>query len=295
MRRATPIFVLGMQRSGTTWVSNMLEGSGVVAAVTAEEHHGVHESVFFSHFAHGFEPFQDANARRRFREAFLKSDYFLLTDLLPDVVDEALLNALDYADVFDAVMQTLAARDGKTHWLEKSPHHTMLAEELADRFPDALFVCVVRESRSLIASRLAAYGREPSRNLRRVVDILRGALVNSLYLRRLQRFAEGCDRAMLLRYETFRRDQSRGRGQLVQFLRLSVPADNLVSTFAPNTSHIRADTQLLSSFDTLLIRVGDAFGRLLPLSLLSLIERKRRKSRGLAWPDWVWQRTGYRP
>ena len=38
------VFVLGLQRSGTTWVANMLHGSGSVAAVAAEDHRGVHES-----------------------------------------------------------------------------------------------------------------------------------------------------------------------------------------------------------------------------------------------------------
>ncbi|MFP7569967.1 sulfotransferase family protein [Marivita sp. S2033] len=291
-----PVFVLGLQRSGTTWVANMLAGSGAVAAVAAAEHRGVHESIFFSHFARAFGSFDDPAARRRFQQAFAQSDYFLLTGLSEAFLDEIVSRAQDYADVFAIVMEEVATRTNCDHWLEKSPHHTLLADELAARFPAAKFVCITRSSMTLIASRLAAYGRVPSRGMARSVDILRGALVNALYTRFLEDVATRLkQRAMLVRYDDLVADLPSHRRGLVAFLGLQVDPDLLESKFSANTSHDRRDTRQMSSWDRALIRVGDWLGRVLPLSVLSKIEQKRRKSRGIDWPDWVWMKSGYKP
>ena len=292
---AVPVFVLGLQRSGTTWVANLLASSDAIAAVTAEEHRGVHESIFFSHFATAFGPFENADARSDFRAAFAASDYFLLSELSEAVLDDAIAQATDYAGVFAKVMDALAAREGCAFWLEKSPHHTRLAENLAQRFPDAWFVCVTRSSNSLISSRLAAFGRTPPRRAKRAADILRGTLVNSMNARRLRRFAADCDRALLLRYEDLLADEPGGKHDLSEFLRLRVAPDTMRSSFAPNSSHRNATTRHLSSFDRVLIALGDLVGWFLPLRLLIELETRRQIARGVDWPDWVWVRSGFRP
>jgi hypothetical protein len=292
---AAPIFVLGLQRSGTTWIANLLAGSGVVCAVAAESHRGVHESLFFSHFANAFGSFEDAEDRAAFRVAFAASDYFLLTGLPEATLDEAIAQERDHAGVFERVMNALAEREHCAHWLEKSPHHTLLAERLASRFPAARFVCVARSTPSLIASRLSAYGRENPHGFRRAADILRGALVNALYTRRLKRFAAGCDRARLFCYDAFVADERRGKRDLSVFLGLGVDPEALHSAFAPNSSHADDRTRRLSRADRLLISLGDALGAVAPLDWLSSVETARRRARGVDWPDWVWRRTGFRP
>ncbi|CTQ34792.1 sulfotransferase family protein [Jannaschia rubra] len=293
---ARAVFVLGLQRSGTTWVANMLHGSGAVAAVAAEDHRGVHESLFFSHFARAFGPLSDPAARDAFRTAFAASDYWLLTGLPDALLDAAIATARDHAQVFEVVMDAVADRQGAPLWLEKSPHHTLLARDLARRYPAARFVCVTRDSRTLIASRLSAYGRSPPRGARRLADIARGALANALHTRYLRRFAAAEPRAHLLRYDTLAADPDRGRADLVRALGLAVAPDTLVSAFAPNTSHDRgAGTRRLSGLDLAVVRLADALGRALPLGVLGRIERRRRERRGADWPGWVWRRSGFDP
>ena len=46
-----PLFILGKQRSGTTWLANQLSQHSQIAAVRSDHHNGVHESAFFSHVA----------------------------------------------------------------------------------------------------------------------------------------------------------------------------------------------------------------------------------------------------
>lgn len=293
---ARAVFVLGLQRSGTTWVANMLHGSGGIAAVTAEDHRGVHESLFFSHFARAFGPLPDPHARAAFRTAFAASDYWILTELPDSVLDASLETSDDHAGVFERVMDAVADRLGTPLWLEKSPHHTLLARTLARRYPASRFVCVIRDSRTLLASRLSAYGRSPPRGAKRLADILRGALANALHTRYLRRFAADVPNAHLVDYDTLTADPDKGRADLVRFLDLPVSPDALVSSFAPNTSHDRTPgSRHMSGLDRAAIRLGDILGGLVPLALLVRIERGRREERGANWPDWVWRRSGFRP
>ncbi|OED49885.1 sulfotransferase family protein [Leisingera sp. S232] len=290
------IFVLGLQRSGTTWLANMIVGSGVVAAVTAPEHQGVHESVFFSHFARAFGEFANPTARADFEEALAQSDYFLLTGLPRAFLRDTVATAQDYAEVFERLMRRVMVDQGSRRWLEKSPHHTLLAAELAARYPKAQFICVARRSETLLASRLAAYGRIPSRGMKRLGDLLRGALVNALYTRHLTGFAKGNPQVLMMRYDDFAKDIEPGRAALIDFLRLPVAPTALHSAFAANSSHaIDGKTRMLSAVDRLMIRLGDGLGAVLPLALLTAIEARRRKRRGTDWPDWVWQKSGWRP
>jgi hypothetical protein len=290
------VFVLGLQRSGTTWVANMLHGSGSVAAVAAEDHRGVHESLFFSHFARVFTPLSDRDTRAAFRAAFVSSDYWLLGGLPDETLDDIMSSAKDHAAVFEAMMDAVADRQQAPLWLEKSPHHTLLARALAQRFPAARFVCVIRDSRTLIASRLSAYGRSPRKGPGRLVDIVRGALANALHTRYLRRFAADDPRAHLVQYDALAADPDGGRAALVRALDLPVSPDALVSRFAANTSHDRdPSTRRLSRTDRAAVALGDALGRILPIALLGRIERKRRQARGADWPDWVWKRSGFRP
>jgi hypothetical protein len=296
MIEPVPIFVLGLQRSGTTWVANMLAGSGRASAVEAEDHRGVHESIFFSHFALAFGPLADPAARARFAEAFGASDYFLLSGLSQADLADIVANAHSYADVFGRMMDTMALRAGTQFWVEKSPDHTLLGNELSAAFPMARFICVVRGSRDLVASRLAAPGHPPARGLKRCLDALRGAVVNQLHARYLARFCRTCDRAMLLRYEDLLRDPQSERARIVDFLELDIPPAALESRYAPNTSHDRgASTRRLSALDLACVRVGDTLGRLVPLGAVAAVRSGIARRRGVVWPDWCWKRSGYMP
>jgi hypothetical protein len=290
-----PIFVLGLQRSGTTWVANMLAGSGRVSAVEAEDHRGVHESIFFSHFAVAFGPFDDPTARVRFVEAFAASDYFLLSGLSPDDLAGMVGRARSHAEVFAGVMDAMAARAGNRFWVEKSPDHTLLATALAATFPAARFVCVVRDSRSLVTSRLAAYGRTPARGLKRKRDLLRGAAVNQLHARHLARFCRTCDRALLVSYGDLLRDPAGTRARIAAFLGSGLAPEALESRYAPNTSHAGTATRRLSGLDVACIAMGDAIARLVPLGALAAVHARIGRRRGVAWPDWCWKRSGYVP
>ncbi|MEZ5911952.1 MAG: sulfotransferase [Paracoccaceae bacterium] len=103
-----PVFVLGIQRSGTTLAANLLAAHPEIAAVVAARHQGVHESVFFSHFARVFGPWQNNEARARAAEAFCRSDYARLAGQCGAECEAAMRAAPSPEAAFRAVMDRLA-------------------------------------------------------------------------------------------------------------------------------------------------------------------------------------------
>ena len=76
-------------------------------------------------------------------------------ELLPDDVDAiaARLPVREHARVFAAVMDRLAAREGKPRWLEKTPTHIFSISKIIEAVPCARFVEIVRDARDVLASK----------------------------------------------------------------------------------------------------------------------------------------------
>jgi Sulfotransferase family len=289
-----PIFVLGLQRSGTTWVANMLGAHSQVACVESEDHHGVHESVFFSHFARTYGDLGDDGNFRRFATDFAASDYYVLTG-----IEESWLwhrRPTNYTAAFRDLMEEMARRRRARFWIEKSPHHTLLCRQLARDFPDARFVCVVRESLSRVRSLLWSLRRKPPSYPGRIGFLLAACAANDLYGRTLERFSFECDRSILVRYEDLLRDAEGNLRRIVDFVGMPFEAGMLKPRFAPNSSFRSAQERdrALGVADRGLIRGFAMVLRIIPLPLLRRFSAWRNKRDRPNWPAWVWRRRDRR-
>jgi hypothetical protein len=65
------------------------------------------------------------------------------------------------AVVFDYIMSEFAAREGKSRWCEKSPMHVQHISLLAEAFPAAQFIHVVRDGRDCAVSFHRRWGYRP--------------------------------------------------------------------------------------------------------------------------------------
>jgi hypothetical protein len=285
-----PIFVLGLQRSGTTWVANMLGAHSQVACVESEDHHGVHESVFFSHFARAYGDLGDDGNFHRFATDFAASDYYVLTG-----IEEGWLwrrRPRSYAAAFRDLMEEMARRQGARFWIEKSPHHTLLCRQLARDFPDARFVCVVRESSSRVRSLLWGVRRKPPSYPQRTGFLLMACASNDFYSRTLERFTLECNRSILVRYEDLVHDAEGNMRRIADFVGVPFDAAMLEPRFAPNSSFRSAQERdrALGAVDRGLIRGFAMVLRLVPLPLLGRFNAWHNKRDRMSWPAWVWRR-----
>lgn len=282
------VFVLGLQRSGTTWLANMLAALPQVAAVADERHRGVHESVFFSHFAKAFGDWDDPEARTRFFASFTTSDYAILSELGEELLREFEDTKHSYGDVFISLMDLLADTEGCDAWVEKSPHHTLLTDDILFAAPDAIFLMVRRNPKDLILSRLHGFGRNPSRGLKRWRDILRGAFAITLYQREMKRLSKNSN-ALLVSYEELRQDNStKLRQKIIDHIGIDADPAEMISAYGANTSFDKTTKKPLSLLDKMFLGIGLFVANLTPLNRLKSAQAERDEQRGIVFPKWVW-------
>lgn len=288
--KAVPIFVLGLQRSGTTWLANMLCQHPKCAGIQAEDHHGIHESLFFSHFAKSYGDLADDQNYQRFAEDFAKSDYFLLSNLPYSWLIQQ--RSRSYSGIFRALMDQVAAREGASHWVEKSPHHTLVCNELAAQFPDAKFLCVLRKPVTLMPSLLNAPWRRATSYPRRLITLAGACLSYTLFAKTLRRFAERHPSATLVSYESLAANTSEEARAMCRFVELPCRCDIQEVPFKPNSSFAkgRDRSEALSALDRLYIQLTLALLSLMPLCALSAVDRLKNHFQGEPWPEWVWRR-----
>ena len=153
---ATPIFILGWRRSGTTLMANLLSQHSNVVSVqnydVPDNKSGVFESVYFSHVAGKFGNLKDPNTLIRFLVMFTNSSYFELSGVEKDRLYEA--RPQSYESIFRIVMDKMAEKEHTDFWLEKSPPHSFHAEEIQTYFSDARFITLKRPPHDQIRSAL---------------------------------------------------------------------------------------------------------------------------------------------
>lgn len=293
----TPVFVLGLQRTGTTWMGNVLCSHPDIAGIAADDHRGIHESIYFSHFAAAFADLNDEGVRRRYVDYFTASDYYILSDLPPEWLTETLADTSVHAEIFDRMMSAVARRSGARFWVEKSPHHSALAEMLQEALPHARFICVTRPSLTLVRSRLHAYGRTAPKHPKRAIDIARGVIANTYFTRHLKRFAARTPQAIHVDYQTFADDTPSELARISAFLDLDADGFAQDAGYAPNSSFASSadKTRSFSALDRLLVRLFSAGARLIPLSFLGRVQKSMLDRKGVQWPDWCWRRDGRNP
>ncbi len=267
---ATPIFILGRHRSGTTWLANILAAVPEIHAVTHESHRGVHESAYFSHLVPHCNHGRTVADRLEVKRLFEKSDFFALsgTGHGPDIA------ALGIAGYFRAVMDEAAGRRGARFWLEKTPAHTLHARYLADAFPDAAMIAVVRDHRDVVSSLVHGFDdpRSPGRWLRQ-------SMLTAVYEKLIAR-----NRVTVVRYEALRADYEATVRTVLATLGIEC-ATLPRSAFAPNTSHREAPPPM-SWWQRGAVAAGRALVLPLPSGLVERAVIRWRDRAPAALPPW---------
>jgi hypothetical protein len=155
-----PIFVFGAARSGTTLTYSLLLSSGCFPIYEAESR--------ILECASRYGSLRSARNRAAFLGDFLQSRQFARSSLSEQTVTElAIRRSGSYVDFLDGFMGELCGAQGKQRWVEKSPNNMQFVDELKSYYPEAKFVHVVRDGRSVAVSQRKHGGAKYSRNPRR--------------------------------------------------------------------------------------------------------------------------------
>ena len=130
-----PIFIIGAPRSGTTWLQKMMLGSKEIA--------GGQESEFFLIFQSALNSVKNKhlNPRQVGLSTYWDEEGFY--DLLRDIWVKTFCN-------------TVLSKQTAKYLLEKTPTHALHMDEIIKTLPKSKFIHIIRDSRSVVASLLAA-------------------------------------------------------------------------------------------------------------------------------------------
>lgn len=132
-----PVLVVGAPRSGTTWVQRLLLNHPAIA--------GGQESSFFTAFAPALAVFQSNGERHRFTGL----DNYWTADALSGEIRA----------LWHKTMQPMI-RPQTRIVVEKSPDHALCMPDIHYLLPEAKFIHVIRDSRAVAASLMAASKEE---------------------------------------------------------------------------------------------------------------------------------------
>ncbi len=221
---ATPVFVVGTARAGTTWLGNLLASHTHVAAVACPEHHGMVESHLLDYTRYALPGTLTA---QEFLTGYSGEDYFRAMELDPQAIKNMSEGPGDAIEHFDRLMQVYAREQNAAYWLEKTPKHAVYVDELMKRFPTARFVVIRRSANETLRSQVAAFGRPGAPRYRVVLEKAFRYASDMRGIERLERRA--ADRTVSLSYEELVESTPRQTEKIQRFL--GIPQEPLFSVY----------------------------------------------------------------
>ncbi|EGV18531.1 sulfotransferase family protein [Thiocapsa marina] len=164
-----PVFVVGMNGSGTTMLSDCLDNSTELYVFPFET---VTIPLFIKKL-HRFGPLDDAENLKRLFLAFKKTSAFRRPILKESSRFEDVREPTFFG-VIDAVYRTLATTHKDTcRWLEKSPMNVQFMGEIAEHVPGAKFVHIYRDGRDVALSNARRFHHDLESTMYRWVQVVR--------------------------------------------------------------------------------------------------------------------------
>lgn len=187
--RRGPVFVVGMNGSGTTMLADCL-------GQHPDLYMFPHEVRLLPYYLRteraGNMPSRES-LRRMVDDIGRSKPLWQVNGRRPFILPEEYLKGLRAADAIDGIFRCFADRAGKRRWGEKSPMNVLHMERLAEAFPGAQFVHIVRDGRDAAQSFHRRFGYVPRETIYRWKRVVREGQRQGLAL--------GPDRYVQVRYE----------------------------------------------------------------------------------------------
>ena len=166
-----PIFVVGMNGSGTTMLAGCLGQHPDLYMFPLESK----VLPFFIAELNRFGDLTSSSNRRRLADELGRAKpYWQANRKSPLILDDGELEGCEsFGCVMDRIYRHLAARQGKSRWGEKSPINVQHICALSRHFPDARFIHIIRDGRDAAQSFHRRWGFNPRHTIWRWKRVVR--------------------------------------------------------------------------------------------------------------------------
>ena len=262
MRGVTPIILIGMNRSGTKWVSNILCSHEEVIGAQSERSTGSLETNMFGAMQDRFD-LSDPVEYVGFLELWAKTELFRRTNVAKEMFYKLSPRPRSFLTLFDLLMSEFARKNGKAYWLQKTSPNRAVA--VLKHFENARVVIV---RRNLIDTLKSTWGRQVTRDGARKIFGSTYA-----YVRQRKIMDQIAKKYTVVRvdYEVFKTHTASEVARICRELGLDPDKISTESAYAKNTS-FRSESQresIMSSKERHFVRCAAAVINLLPLSVMS--------------------------
>ena len=284
-----PIFVVGVHRSGTTWLANILCQHGNISGIQNKQHFGIYESAFFESVMDNFGDLKNDNNFNRLVKTFTTSDFFILSGLDKNIFYKK--RPKTYHEFFRVLMDHFAEKEKVDFWLEKTPVHTLYLKKMSGYYPDAKFVSITRDILDTIKSTIKMHHYKSKKNKfvnSKICHIIYFTYRYVKYYKCIENFSKKSKSIMNIDYNDLKKSKSQVIINICKFLDIEFQQSMLEEKFKPNTSFIDDSERkvvLTSSYKRLVKLMASLF-TILPFKLYSVldpIERIKRKSKMPTW------------
>lgn len=269
---ATPIVVVGINRSGTKWLSNEIASHPDVAAVQADVHGGIVESNLLTDFGRRFNLSADADeGYARFLDFWSRTHFFELAGGDVESFRALQRRPANSIEAFRMLMESYARRLNKSYWLQKVAPAD--AEAVLEFIPDAKVVAIERSAVDTARSRIQL---DAKRGM--VTSPFRAGMSQGVQMRQLDRLLQKRE-ALVVRYENLVDDRKKVMSEVQAFVGLR-PCETS-SPFSPNTSFKRQQDRkaTMGTGGEILVGLAVAVCGVVPVRFLEHLQRRWTRGR----------------
>lgn len=222
-----PVLVVGLNRSGTKWLSNLISAHPEVYSVQHSDHFGILESNVFNDFSRMFPDLNSIETRVAFEMLWSKTDFVNITNInLPDLLSEH--RPENVFEAFKLLMNCAAETHNCTTWLQKCSPVQMAAH--GEHFRNARRIFIKRRFDDVLVSAI-----ENSKSAGRKTGEWRLVLNFCLQNQVLQNISRQPKTISVL-YEDLKSDPDKVIAEVFEFLGLELDSLRQNEVFSPNTS-----------------------------------------------------------
>jgi len=286
-----PIFVVGVHRSGTTWIANILCQHPNVSGVVNEKNFGIYESAFFETVMGKFGKLDSDEDFIRFVEQFSLSNFFILSKIDKNIFYEK--RPETYPEFFRVMMDSFAKNEMVDFWLEKTPEHSLYIKKISNFYPDAKFIAIKRDIYDTIKStiNMPFYKQKNGKLLHSRLLLLKYLCYRYVkYYKYIEYFSRHSESVLTFNYEQLKESKEEVVTYICKFLGLKFYPELLQEKFRPNTSFSNNQQRkvVLSPIDKILINFFKTIFNFFPYSVYAITDVCERRIRKRKLPAWFY-------
>lgn len=173
MENKGPVFIVGMNGSGTTMLLDCLDNHPDLYGFRRE-------TKILPYFIAAQHKYGDLSCDENFLRLWNDIRQVPLfrhcnNGVIPPLPDNWQALPRNLAAIIDSIFSFFSNQEGKSRWCEKTPMHALHIETLATMFPEARFVHIIRDGRASAASFYRRWGYKPELSVYRWKNVVQEA------------------------------------------------------------------------------------------------------------------------